>query len=219
MAFIPLRKAVGKLGLHPNTLRRYADEQKIPSIRTPGGTRLYDVDSFLSSSSGSIFVCYCRVSSSKQKDDLERQIQRLKNFYPQAEVVKDIGSGLNFKRKGLLSLLERIKQGDKLSIVVANKDRLARFGFDLIEFIVKQNGGEIVVLDTDLGKSKQAELTEDLLAILHHFSCRMHGQRSSNNQSKENKNLPQFISEESLQTMVRNFKEDLQRHCKSSQSS
>lgn len=217
MAFVPTRKAVDLLGLHPNTLRRFADEQKINSIRTPGGMRLYDVESYLRSNSASTFICYCRVSSSKQKDDLNRQIKKLKELYPQAEVIQDIASGLNFKRKGLLSLLERLNQGHKLSIVVAHKDRLARFGFDLIEFLVKQNGGEIVVLDSDLGKSKESELTEDLLAILHHFSCRMHGQRS-HTQSKKDKNLSQCSTEKSIPSMVWDFKENLQRYSQSSQS-
>lgn len=91
--------------------------------------------------------------------------------------MKDIGSGINFKRKGLKTILESAINGDKLKLVVAHKDRLCRFGFELIEWIIKRNHGEIVVLSKS-ELSPQAELTQDLLTILHVFSCRMHGLRS-----------------------------------------
>ena len=98
----------------------------------------------------------------------------MREQYPSAEVIKDIGSGLNYKRKGLKTLLERAMSGDKLKVVVAHKDRLMRFGFELVEWIVQRNGGEIVVLkQTNL--SPEQELTADLLNILHVFSCRLHG--------------------------------------------
>ncbi|WP_293139039.1 recombinase family protein [Okeania sp. SIO3I5] len=77
-------------------------------------------------------VCYCRVSSAKQRDDLNRLVEFMPNQYPGAEVIKDIGSGLNFKRKGLRAILDRILQGDQLQIIVACRDRLTRFGFELI---------------------------------------------------------------------------------------
>ena len=78
--------------------------------------------------------------------------------------------------KGLISILERLHRGDKLQIVVAHRDRLARFGFELIQWLVQQNGGEVLVLNQP-DASPESELTEDLLAILHTFSCRMHGLR------------------------------------------
>ena len=106
-------------------------------------------------------ICYCRVSSPKQRDDLQRQVVFMRERYPDARVVTDVGGGLNFQRKGLGALLERLHRGDKLRIVVAHRDRLARFGFDLIRWMAEQNGGEIVVLgDTDY--SPQQELTEDI---------------------------------------------------------
>jgi putative resolvase len=146
MAYIPLRKAVSFLGLHPNTLRKYADDGKIKSIKNEAGQRLYDVESYRHDATESAIVCYCRVSSTKQKDDLQRQVEFMRERYPEAEIVKDIGSGLNFKRKGLQSLLVRFMRGDKLTIVIACRDRLCRFGFELFEFMVQQNGGSIVVL-------------------------------------------------------------------------
>ena len=164
------------LGLHPQTLRRYADQGKIPHYRNSAGQRLYDVDAYLRGAAKSTIVCYCRVSSAKQRADLSRQVAHMRERYPDAEIISDVGGGLNWKRPGLLSILERLHQGDKLQVVVAHRDRLARFGFELIEWLAQQNGGAVVVLDQS-DASPESELTEDLLAILHTFSCRMHGLR------------------------------------------
>lgn len=189
MAYVPLRKAVEFLGLHPNTLRKYADEGKIKSIKNEAGQRLYDVDSYRRDATQSAIVCYCRVSSAKQKDDLARQIEFMRGQYPEAEIIQDVGSGLNFKRKGLQALLVRLMRGDKLKIVVACRDRLCRFGFELFQFMAEQNGGSIVVLSNPV-HCPESELTADLLAILHVFSCRMHGLRSYSKKIKEDPNLP-----------------------------
>jgi len=170
--------------LHPNTLRRYADENKIKTIRTPSGQRRYDVDGYLGIEAKATLICYCRVSSDKQKDDLKRQVEFMESQYPNAEIVKDIGSGLNFKRKGLNAVLERAMQGAKLTVVVAFKDRLARFGFDLIKNIIERSGGSIVVLDRAVFSPEQ-ELTQDLLNILHVFSGRMHGLRNYKDHIKQ----------------------------------
>ena len=137
-----------QLGIHQNTLRRYADEGRIQTIRTPPGQGRYDVDAFLRESRDATLVCYCRVSSAKQRDDLARQAafmgETYGETYPSAEIVSDTGVGLNFRRKGLVSLLERLHRGDKLRIVVAHRDR---FGFELIQWLAEQNGGGILVLN------------------------------------------------------------------------
>ncbi|MFB2922417.1 IS607 family transposase [Aerosakkonema funiforme] len=196
MAYIPLRKAVEFLGLHPNTLRRYADEGKIKSIKNQAGQRLYDVESYIRGDSIRVAtICYCRVSSSKQLADLNRQVTYMQSLYPDAEIIKDIGSGLNFKRKGLRSLLDRLLRGDKLTLVVACRDRLARFGFELIQYLVEQNGGQIVVLDQTI-YCPSSELTQDLLSILHVFSCRMHGLRKYSQKIKQDPDLSEPRPEE-----------------------
>jgi putative resolvase len=189
MAYIPLRKAVEFLGMHPNTLRKYADEGKIKSIKNAAGQRLYDVESYRRDTVEPATVCYCRVSSRKQKDDLVRQVAFMRERYPDSEIIEDIGSGLNFKRKGLRSLLVRFMRGDKLTVVVACRDRLCRFGFELFEFMAEQNGGSIVVLEQSV-HCPNTELTADLLAILHVFSCRMHGLRSYRQKIKEDPSIP-----------------------------
>ena len=98
------------------------------------------------------------------------------SLYPDAEVIRDIGSGLNEKRRGYRILLDRLLTGDKLQLVIAHRDRLCRFGIGTIQYMVEQNGGELVVLDTSV-HSPTEELTANLLSILHVFSCRMHGLR------------------------------------------
>jgi excisionase family DNA binding protein len=182
--YVPSRVAARRLGVHPNTLRRWADEGKIEAIRTESGQRRYDVDAYLGKHSRLRTVCYCRVSSYKQKDDLERQVEFMRKRYPEAEIVKDVASGLNFRRKGLKAILESALGGDRIELVVAHRDRLARFGFDLIEWIIERSGGRVVVLDkTEL--SPEQELTKDLLSILHVFSARLHGLRSYKDQVKQ----------------------------------
>src|SRR5882724_3751026 len=143
MSYVKLREAVERTGLHPHTLRKYADNGLIPAIRTPAGQRLFDIDSFVGDQHPTHIIAYARVSSRKQQDDLERQIAYLKTKEPGAEVITDIASGLNFKRKGLKAILERSLQGDKLTVVVAHRDRLARFGFDLLEWLIERNGGRV----------------------------------------------------------------------------
>ena len=125
----------------------------------------------------------------------------MRERYPDARVVTDVGGGLNFQRKGLGALLERLHRGDKLRIVVAHRDRLARFGFDLIRWMAQQNGGEIVVLgDTDY--SPQQELTEDILAILHTFSCRLHGLRRYRNAIQADTGLSDSSAATDAETLV-----------------
>jgi len=170
--------------MHPNTLRKYADEGKIEVIRNEAGQRLFNVEKYKRDSGATIIICYARVSSRHQSNDLPRQRHYLLSAYPNAEVVTDIGSGLNFKRKGLLSILERIMQGHKLTLVVAHKDRLARFGFDLIRWLVEYNGGSIVVLDHN-EYSPQQELVADLLAIITVFGARVNGLRRYSKEIKE----------------------------------
>jgi predicted site-specific integrase-resolvase len=155
--------------MHPNTLRKYADEGKIRTVKNEAGQRLYDVKSYIRGQADSSIVLYCRVHSPEQKDDLVRQTAQLRQLYPNAEVIEDTGSALNFKRKGLQALLERLMQGDKLTLVVTSKDRLVRLGFDLIESMVRKNGGEIVVLNDHRFSSKE-ELTTNVNELSQYFS-------------------------------------------------
>jgi predicted site-specific integrase-resolvase len=110
------------------------------------------------------------------------------SLYPQAEVIKDVGSGLNFQRRGLQTILERLMRGDQFTLVVACRDRLCRFGFELFEFMVSKNGGQVVVLSNPV-HCPESELTQDLLSIIHVFSCRVHGLRKYGKKIKEDPDL------------------------------
>ncbi len=187
----PPREAAQTLGITVEHLRRMERAGEITCIRTGGGHRRYDVQSFIDAQIGTdiITIGYCRVSGKSQSDDLASQVAYLQQHYPDAEIIKDFGSGINFNRKGLRTLLERILRGDKLRVVVAHWDRLARFGGEIIQFLVEQNGGEVLVLDKTVYGSPKEELTADLLTILHVFSCRMPELRRYRDQIKEDRNL------------------------------
>jgi predicted site-specific integrase-resolvase len=192
--YIPSRKAVKYLGVCANTLRKWADEGKIKYIRNPAGQRLYDVKSIEQSSPTCKSYCYCRVSSHKQKDDLERQENFMRERYPDHKVISDIGSGINFKRKKLLWLLEQATLGAVKEVVVAHRDRLSRFGFELIEWLFSNYNVKLVVLNQSKS-SPQEELVTDLLSIITVFSCRVHGLRKYSGKIKEDKDLPKQESE------------------------
>jgi putative resolvase len=171
--------AAKETGLSIQTLRRWIDKGQIPHRLSPGGQRLVDVGSYLDGIKETKFesvkerksIFYCRVSSVKQSDNLERQVKLANKYYPDHIIVTDIGSGLNWKRKGLLSILGGVMRREVEEIVVFHRDRLCRFGYELIDFIVSSNGGRILVHNEDQFKSTEQELAEDIMAVVHVFSC------------------------------------------------
>jgi len=133
-------------------------------------------------------VIYARVSSSHQKEagDLQRQVEDLQESYPEHNVIKDIGSGLNFKRPGLQALLEQVYSGTVSEVVVRHKDRLCQYGLEILEFIFKKAGTKLVVLSNEQETSTK-ELADDLLAITTVFVARHNGQRSAENRRRRKK--------------------------------
>jgi predicted site-specific integrase-resolvase len=122
---------------------------------------------------------YARVSTSRQKDDLDRQVNYLKTKYSSDNVYSDIASSLNFKRRDFNKLLTLISSKKVDRVICTHKDRIARFGFDLFEWICKFNGTTIVIDNLDLVQTSiEHELTEDLLSVTHHFSGKMYAMRS-----------------------------------------
>ena len=186
--YVKPNEAANTLGVCLRTLRRWEQEGKIKAVRTPSGQRRYDIETFIKKESepntGRATVIYARVSTRPQKADLDRQVERLSALYPGAIVVKEVGGGLNLRRKGLVTLLGRVLRGDIAVIVVAHKDRLARFGFDIIEWLCEQFDCQIVVLN-QVSLSPHAELVQDILAILHSFSSRLYTIRRLENQIKQ----------------------------------
>ena len=122
-------------------------------------------------------ICYCRVSTPNQRADLNTQEEFFRRNFPNHEIIRDIGSGLNFKRKGLNSILDAALKGDIEEIVVTHKDRLCRFGFELVLRIIESTNGKILVLDKE-ETSPEKELVNDILSIITVFSSRLYGLRS-----------------------------------------
>lgn len=177
------------LKVTPETLREWHKKGVIQATTTQGGHRRYIYNGQSDVSDNRKGFIYCRVSSSKQRGDLERQIAFMQKQFPTFEVVQDIGSGLNFKRKGLSWLLEQVMSGNVSKVVVAHRDRLCRFGYELIVQVLQHFNTTLEVFGHDSVKEPITELGEDLLSIITVFSARYHGARKYKVQQKD-KNLP-----------------------------
>ena len=173
--FITPREASKLLKVTTRTLEMWECAGKIPCIRTKGGHRRFLLSDVLSKAGvvpERTRIAYCRVSSVSQKEDLERQVEFFQTHYPHYTIVRDIGSGLNFKRKGLNSILDDAIKGNIQEIVVTHKDRLCRFGFELIERIITSHNGNILVLNQE-HTSPEGDLIADLISIITVFSSRI----------------------------------------------
>lgn len=196
------QQACKYFGVHPNTLRRWANSNNVNYKTTVGGQRLYLLSSDSSTSTKRTekeIVLYVRVSSSKQKDDLQRQVSYVSSRYPNCRIVKDIGSGLNLKRKGLIKLLEQASNGLIQTVVVTSKDRLCRFGFELLQWLFERENVQLVVLDK-VDKSPEQEFTEDILAILQVFACRWNGRRNYSIKKQKDQITVELPSDEAPRT-------------------
>ena len=171
------KQLADKLKVSKETLRLWAESGKIKTIKTDGGHRRYIYDDNTDTKDTKLKFIYTRVSSAKQQSDLERQIKFLQKLYPDYKVISDIGSGLNFKRKGFNKLLEAILTGTVKEVVVAHKDRLCRFRFQIFENLCKHFSTTLTIVDDKDGKSQTDELAEDLLSIITVFTARFYGQR------------------------------------------
>ncbi|MDB0439464.1 IS607 family transposase [Clostridioides difficile] len=186
MELMSIGKFAKKVGVHPRTLRRMeADGRLKPYYVSEGGTRYYSTEQLREFNQKSelkrIVVGYCRVSTPSQKDDLETQVENLKTYmYAKGyefEIIKDVGSGINYKKKGLQQLIDKINNREVSKIVILYKDRLVQFGFELIEYLCEINSVEIEIVDHS-EKSKEEELTDDLVQIITVFANRLYGSRS-----------------------------------------
>ena len=174
-----------RIGRSASTVRRWDREGLIRSKRLTSGHRYFDENDMRSilgkADEKRMTVVYCRVSSHGQKDDLQSQVAAMEQYCLGAgiavdEWMQEIGGGMNFKRKQVLGLMDRIAAGEISRLIVAHKDRLVRFGFDLLDHIAKRSACVIEVVNQE-SLSPQEEMTEDLLSIVHTFSCRLYGMR------------------------------------------
>jgi len=182
--------AAKQLGVSRDTLRRWERAGKISVERTARGHRRYDLSSLLRTTNpqpnSKYTLGYARVSSHDQKADLDRQAQVLESFCSANgwiyEIIQDLGSGLNFQKRGLKKLIQNICSGKINRLVLTHKDRLLRFGSELVFSLCEQFGIEVVIMNRSEESSFEDDLVQDVLEIITVFSARLYGARSRKNQ-------------------------------------
>jgi predicted site-specific integrase-resolvase len=203
--YITGKEASLKLGVHQRTLYQWDKKGWIETIRTDGNKRLYNVDKYLKDKicnkeekecklltedlkeiKTKQKIIYARVSSHGQKDDLERQKKLLQNKYPEYTLIEDIGSGLNLNKRGIRKIIDLAINGKIKEVVVVHKDRLTRFGFELIEDLInKYSEGKITVINKKKEITPEEELVLDVIQIMNVFTAKMNGLRKY--KKKDNK--------------------------------
>lgn len=187
---VGIGRAAAELGVSPDTLRRWEAAGKIAVERTPNGHRRYNLAQLRSlapvqSQSDRVTVAYARVSSQEQKGELKRQIATLESFCVsngwKFELVQDCGSGINYHKRGLQQLVKRICLGDVGRLVITHKDRLLRFGVELVFSLCEHFGTEVLIINATALSSVEEELAQDVLDIITVFSARLYGSRSQKN--------------------------------------
>ena len=190
MKYYSAKEVTKILGVTAQTLRNWDKQNKLkPSYTKSNGYRYYSEESILSytqerkTKKDINVIGYARVSSKKQEDDLNRQIDNLtkyiSNKYTSFEIIYDIGSGINYSKPGLLKLIDKINRKEVYLIIVLYKDRLLRFGFELIEYFASINNVKIEILDK-IDKEEQQELVEDLVQIITVYASKLQGRRKKN---------------------------------------
>ena len=185
--YLSINKVAKQLNKSAQTLRNWEKTgELIPAYKTKSGYRYYteeQINKLLGvEEKERVTIGYCRVSSRKQQDDLERQTENMRNYLCakgyKFEIITDIGSGINYNKVGLNILLDKVIKGEVDKVVVLHKDRLLRFGFGLVENLCKRYGTSIEVVD-NTPKTEEQELVEDLVQIITVFSCKLQGKRAN----------------------------------------
>lgn len=193
--YISGKEASKILGVHQRTLYQWDKKGTIETIRTPGNKRLYNVQKFLEEKNCTDINCainldelddtteklnigYVRVSSTGQKPDLERQKELMIKNFPNHVIIEDIGSGVNLNRRGLRKIIKLAIDGRINEVVIIHKDRLARFGYELIKDLIEEySNGKIIILNQKEDLEPMEELTQDVLQIMNIFVAKMNGMR------------------------------------------
>lgn len=183
---ISINEAAELLGVTPKTLRLWEKEGKIKSIRTEGGHRRYVVADLIGSKiEKPLTVAYARVSSADQREDLKRQEIVLESYCASHgynfEVISDLGSGLNYKKKGLIKIIKLLCSHQIDRLVITHKDRLLRFGSELIFSLCEIFACEVVIINRSEDSTFEEDLAHDVLEIITVFSARLYGSRSHKN--------------------------------------
>ena len=184
---VKIGESAALLGVSLDTLRKWEKTgELLPDRKTQGGTRFYDAAKLLALGDADFpTICYPRVSSHDQKSDLDRQKEILETYCAaqgwRTAVISDLGSGMNFNKKGLAKLLDIILKKKTKRLVLTHKDRLLRFGSELVFTLCELQGIEIVIIHKGDRPSFEQELAEDILEIITVFSARLYGSRSKKN--------------------------------------
>jgi putative resolvase len=200
------KEASELLGVHQRTLYQWEEKGWIETIRTDGGKRMYNVEKYikekeckedkdcikdvdeLDKKKGKLKLCYVRVSSMGQKEDLERQKKAIREKYPNHIMIQDMGSGINLNKRGIQKIIDLGIEGKIEELVVAYKDRLARYGYELIEHIIeKYSKGKIIIINKKDDLEPEEELAFDVLQIMNVFVAKMNGLRKYKKQKNEKK--------------------------------
>lgn len=189
--FLTIHQAAELLGVSSQTLRRWEREGKgLPVQRTTGGQRRYDISKLPIQRHQIVLqdrptVAYARVSSYDQREDLIRQEKMLEMFCSSNgwtfELISDLGSGMNYHKTGLKKLLNKILCKEMSRLVITHKDRLLRFGSELIFSLCEIEGIEVVIINKAEEISFEEELSEDVLEVITVFSAKLYGSRSHRN--------------------------------------
>jgi hypothetical protein len=201
--FVGGKEASKILGVHQRTLYQWDEKKIIETIRTEGNKRLYNVGKYLKNHkynqdenicsnyeeldklTEKLNISYVRVSTINQKDDLDRQKALLKEKYPNNIIIEDIGSGLNLNKRGINKIIHLAINGKINQLVIAYKDRLTRYGFELIEEIItKYSNGKIIILNKKQDTDPEEELVKDVMAIMNVYVAKMNGLRRYKNKEK-----------------------------------
>jgi len=191
--YIAGKEASEILGVHQRTLYNWETNGLIETIRTPGNKRLYNVNKFIQNKKCTdtictnlddldkkekLNICYVRVSSNNQKDDLMRQKTQMQQLYPSYIIIEEIGSGLNLNKKGIKKIIKLAIAGKINELVVAYRDRLTRFGFELIEELIKDySKGKIIILNEKDKIEPEEELVKDIMSIMNVYVAKINGLR------------------------------------------
>lgn len=189
------------LNVSVKTLQRWDNENTLKAYRNPKGRRYYTHEQYLSFTETSYninkrIVIYARVSTNNQKDDLNNQVEFLKNYANSKgliinEIITDIDSGLNYNRKKWNELINDCINQKVQTIIISNKDRFIRFGYDWFERFLLNYGVNIIIVNND-NLSPNEELVQDLLSIIHVFSCKIYGLRKYKKSISEDKDVSQL---------------------------
>lgn len=202
MTILKPGEMANKLGISVKTLQRWDDKGILKAHRSPTNRRFYDIQQYyhclgidrqINQKDNRKIVGYARVSTANQKDDLQDQVKFIQDYANAKgiildKIITDIGSGLNYKRRKWNKLLDEVMAGKIKTIFITYQDRFIRFGYDWFENLCNKNGTKIIVLNNQ-ATSPNEELVQDVLSILHVFSCRLHGLRKYKHKISKDKEL------------------------------